>query len=126
VINGGLLVSRTRSVDRLAEKAGELFFRLRLDSHHTCDYDVITMRAKIIKIGNSRGIRIPELFLEQTKLGDEVELEAQGNQIIIRPTTSPRQGWDEAFHAMAEHGDDQLLDDELAGQTRWGHEEWEW
>jgi antitoxin MazE len=84
------------------------------------------MRAKIIKIGNSQGIRIPKLFLEQTRLGDEVELEAQDDQIIIRPVTYPRQGWDEAFQAMAEHGDDQLLDDDLIGQTRWEQEEWEW
>lgn len=126
MIIGGLLVSRTRSVYRLAEKAAELFFQLRLDCRRTRDYDVITMRAKIIKIGNSQGIRIPKLFLEQTKLGDEVELEAQDDQIIIRPVTYPRQGWDEAFQAMAERGDDQLLDDDLASQTRWGQDEWEW
>ena len=126
MINGGLLVIRTWSVDRLAEKAGELFLRLRLDCHHTRDYDVITMRAKIIKIGNSQGIRIPKLFLEQTKLGDEVELEAQGNQIIIRPTTSPRQGWDEAFQAMAGRGDDRSLNDDFFGQIRSDRDEWEW
>jgi antitoxin MazE len=90
------------------------------------DYNVTTMRAKIIKIGNSKGIRIPKLFLEQTNLGDEVELEAQDDQIIIRPVTYPRQGWDEAFRAMAERGDDQLLDDDLIGQPQWDQEEWEW
>jgi antitoxin MazE len=87
---------------------------------------VITVRAKIIKIGNSRGICIPKHFLEQTKLGDEVELEAHGNQIIIRPVTYPRQGWDEAFQAIAECGDDQLSGDDLTGQIRWDQEEWEW
>ena len=126
MINGGLLVSRTRSVYGLAEKAGELYLRLRLDCVHIRNYNVITMRAKIIKIGNSQGIRIPKLFLEQTRLGDEVELEAQDDQIIIRPVTYPRQGWDEAFKAMAERGDDQLLDSDLTGQTRWDQEEWEW
>jgi antitoxin MazE len=103
-----------------------LSFQPRLDCHHPRDDDVITMRAKIIKIGNSQGIRIPKLFLEQTKLGDEVELEAQDDQIIIRPVTYPRQGWDEAFQAMAERGDDQLPDDDLIGQTRGDREEWEW
>jgi antitoxin MazE len=125
VINGGLLVSRTWSVDRLAEKAGESS-RSGLTAGATRDYNVITMRAKIIKIGNSQGIRIPKLFLEQTNLGDEVELEALDDQIIIRPVTYPRQGWDEAFQAMAERGDDQLLDDDLIGQPQWDHEEWEW
>jgi antitoxin MazE len=107
-------------------RKSRLFFRPWLDRHNTRDYNVITMRAKIIKIGNSQGIRIPRLFLEQTKLGDEVELEAQDDQIIIRPVTYPRQGWDEAFKAMAERGDDQLLDADLTGQTRWDQEEWEW
>ena len=118
-------MSRTWSVDRLAEKAGESS-RSGLTAGASCDYNVITMRAKIIKIGNSQGIRIPKLFLEQTNLGDEVELEAQDDQIIIRPVTYPRQGWDEAFRAMAECGDDQLLDDDLVGQPQWDQEEWEW
>ncbi|HZF39817.1 MAG TPA: AbrB/MazE/SpoVT family DNA-binding domain-containing protein, partial [Blastocatellia bacterium] len=71
------------------QQACRLFFRLWLDRHQTRDYNVITMRAKIIKIGNSQGIRIPKLFLEQTNLGDEVELEAQDDQIIIRPVAYP-------------------------------------
>jgi antitoxin MazE len=84
------------------------------------------MKAKIIKIGNSQGIRIPKFFLEQTGLVDEVELEAQDDQLIIRPATYPRQGWEEAFQAMAERGDDRLFDDDLIGQTRWDEGEWEW
>jgi antitoxin MazE len=84
------------------------------------------MRVRIIKIGNSQGIRIPKLFLEQTKLGEEVELEAQDDQIVIRPISYPRQGWEEAFQAMVERGDDQLLDENLIGQTKWDQEEWEW
>jgi antitoxin MazE len=84
------------------------------------------MRAKIIKIGNSQGIRIPKLFLEQIGLGDEVELETQDDQIIIRPVTYPRQGWDEAFRTMAECGDDQMLDDDLISSSKWDEEEWEW
>jgi antitoxin MazE len=84
------------------------------------------MRVKIIKIGNSRGIRIPKLLLEQAKIGGEVELEAQNNQIIIRPATYRRQGWDEAFRAMAKRMDDQLLDDGLVGQTQWDQKEWKW
>jgi len=110
----------------LHKKLANCFSGLRLDCRNTRNYNVITMRAKIIKIGNSQGIRIPKLFLEQTRLGDEVELEAQNDQIIIRPVTYPRQGWDEAFQAMAERGDDQLLDDDLTSQTRWDQEEWEW
>ena len=84
------------------------------------------MRARIIKIGNSQGVRIPKLFLEQTGLQDEVEIEALDNQIIISSIAFPRQGWDEAFKKMAENGDDQLIDSAFVGQTKWDESEWQW
>jgi antitoxin MazE len=83
------------------------------------------MKARIVKIGNSQGIRIPKLFLEQTGLGDEVEIEIVDDQIVIKPATSPRQGWAELFKEMAQNGDDKLLIDEM-GMTDWDKEEWEW
>ena len=84
------------------------------------------MRTRIIKIGNSQGIRIPKPLLEQTSLDGEVELEVRDNQIVIRSSQYPRRGWKESFRAMAEHGDDELLDKDLTGRTRWDEEEWEW
>lgn len=82
------------------------------------------MKTRIVKIGNSQGVRIPKLFLEQTSLGEEVELEIQDNQIVIRPATFPRQGWDEAFRQMAAN-DDRLLDNDVQ-TSRWDEEEWRW
>jgi antitoxin MazE len=84
------------------------------------------MKANIIRIGNSQGIRIPKVLLEQTHLTGEVQLEVQGNQIIIRPLTQPRQDWEEKFRAMAERGDDRLLDEESRGQTSFDEDEWQW
>ena len=84
------------------------------------------MRTRIIKIGNSQGVRIPKLFLEQSRLLEEVEMEAQEDQIILRAVTRPRQGWEEAFRAMAQQGDDQLLDGDLSGQSQWDQQEWQW
>jgi antitoxin MazE len=84
------------------------------------------MKAKIIKIGNSRGIRIPKRFLEQARIDDEVELEARDNQIVIRPVTYPRQGWEEAFRAMAKSGGDRLPSNDLIGQAGGDQKEWEW
>lgn len=84
------------------------------------------MRARIIRIGNSQGVRIPKVFLEQTRLGEEVELEVEDNQIVIRPIALTRQGWEEAFQAMAEQGDDQLFDGDLPNQTQWDEKEWQW
>jgi antitoxin MazE len=62
------------------------------------------MKTRIIAIGNSQGIRIPKVLLEQSGLGEEVELEVHDAQLVIRPAARPRQGWDEAFCAMAEQG----------------------
>jgi antitoxin MazE len=84
------------------------------------------MRTRIVKIGNSQGIRIPKALLEQTGLNGEVELDVQGNQIIIRNPETPRQGWEEAFAEMARQGDDVLLDEDLTGRTPWDEQEWRW
>ena len=82
------------------------------------------MKTRIVKIGNSQGVRIPKILLERSNLPEEVEIEAQDNQLVIRSARRPRQGWAEAFRAMAERGDDRLLDEPLA--TRWDEDEWRW
>jgi antitoxin MazE len=84
------------------------------------------MKTRIIRIGNSQGIRIPKLYLQQTGLGEEVELEVKDSQILIRSTEHPRQGWAEAFRAMAEHGDDKLFDERSMNQSGWDEAEWQW
>ena len=84
------------------------------------------MKTRIVRIGNSQGIRIPKPVLEQVGLPEEVELEVEGNTIVLRSATRPRQGWAEEFEAMASAGDDVLLDEELVGASTWDEEEWEW
>ena len=81
------------------------------------------MKATIIKIGNSRGIRIPKPILEQCGFDKEVELEVRDNEIIIRPIKHPRHNWEKAFKNMAEQGDDKLID---LPDSKWDNEEWEW
>jgi antitoxin MazE len=82
------------------------------------------VKTQVIKIGNSRGIRIPKLLIDQVQLGTEVEISVQRDQIIIRPTSRPRYGWDDRFRAMAERGDDRLLDKPVL--TQWDKREWIW
>jgi antitoxin MazE len=82
------------------------------------------MKAKIIRIGNSQGIRIPKPLLEQTGLTEDVELEVRADEIVIRSARAVRAGWAAAFQSMAEAGDDELLE-ELT-ETDWDREEWEW
>ena len=84
------------------------------------------LKTRIIRIGNSQGIRIPKLLLHQVGLFDEVEVEAQSGQLIIRPSPVARQRWDEQFQAMTTDGDDRLLDAEVLVPTEWEASEWEW
>lgn len=84
------------------------------------------VRTRIVAIGNSRGVRIPKPILEQSGVGDEVEISVVDGEIVIRSATRPRQGWEDAFRAMAEAGDDRLLDEGALSTTEWDREEWEW
>ena len=84
-----------------------------------------TIKTRIVKIGNSKGIRIPKLLLDQTDFGNEVELELQENRIVIRSSRSSRHGWEEQFKMMAEKGDDRLLDEAIQ-LSSWDEEDWEW
>jgi len=84
------------------------------------------MKSKIVKIGNSRGIRIPKPFIEETGLGEEIEIQVEGNRLIIGPAARPRAGWEAAFQKMADAADDTLLDGEVHIPTSWEEAEWEW
>ncbi len=83
------------------------------------------MRARVIKIGNSQGLRIPKPILEQTGIMDDVEIEVEKDQIIIRPVKNVREGWDAAFKRMSQRGDDAPLINENISNS-WDEEEWQW
>lgn len=59
-----------------------------LDLKTNCRYYVITVKTSIIKIGNSRGIRIPKKLLEETKLYDEADIAVEKGALVIRPIKS--------------------------------------
>ena len=82
------------------------------------------MKAHLIQIGNSRGVRLPKAVLEEAQLGDEVDLKAEPGCIAIRSTRRVRAGWAEAARQMKERGDDRLLDPTTS--TRFDREEWKW
>lgn len=84
------------------------------------------MRARVIKIGNSQGLRIPKPILEQTGITNEVEIKVLKDQIIIQPIKSTRQGWEEAFKSMGERGDDEPLIDDKNLSHSWDEKEWQW
>lgn len=82
------------------------------------------IKTRIVRIGNSRGIRIPKPLLEQARLQEDVELEVQDNRLVITSPHRPRAGWEAAFRALVAAGDDRLIDAEAA--TTFDRTEWEW
>ena len=80
------------------------------------------MKTHIVRIGNSRGIRLPKTLLQEAQLEDEVELRAEPGRILISKTTKPRTGWAEAARRMRERGEDRLIDPPTP--TRFDKEEW--
>ena len=99
-----------------------------------CEYNVITItlnsmatsvKGRIIKVGNSQGIRIPKLLLEQSGISENVEIEVRDRQIVITAASCARTGWSKAFARMASTEDEDIsLDNPIA--TIWDEEEWEW
>lgn len=71
------------------------------------------MDLSVIRIGNSKGIRLSKTILERYNIKDTVELIMEKGYIILKPKTEPRKGWEKAFKRMHEKGDDQLLMDDV-------------
>ena len=85
------------------------------------------MITKIVKIGNSRGIRIPKSIIEQSGIKNEVELELKDDKIIIKSLSEIRKNWNSAFQKMSKSNDDLLLDENaLTNQSSWDNKEWTW
>jgi antitoxin MazE len=82
------------------------------------------MKTQIIQIGNSQGIRIPKVLLEDSGLAGEVELEVTEDGLLIRRSNKARKDWDTQFRVMAENEDDEMLDRELP--TGFEAKEWRW
>jgi antitoxin MazE len=83
------------------------------------------VKTELIRIGNSRGIRIPKPILEQCGFRKTVEIEVQSDRLVITPERRPRQGWDEAFRAAGSSAQDELLLENLP-VNKFDHDEWQW
>lgn len=71
------------------------------------------METAIIKIGNSKGLRLSKTILEKYNIQDKIELILEEEQIILKPIAKPRQNWAKEFKKMNEKGDDQLMIDDV-------------
>lgn len=82
------------------------------------------MKTRIVQIGNSRGVRLPKLLIEEAQLGEEVEIAAEPGRIVIRRTSRARAGWAAAARKMRERNEDRLFDPMTP--TRFDEKEWKW
>lgn len=82
------------------------------------------MKTRLVRIGNSRGVRLPKPLIVQAGLKDEVELHVRDGAIVIERAFTPRAGWAEAAGEMHERDEELLLDQPAA--TEFDEKEWEW
>jgi antitoxin MazE len=82
------------------------------------------MRTRLVRIGNSRGVRLPKPLIQQAGLTEEVDLQVRGNAIVIAAARKPRAGWAEAARELHAEGGDRLLDVPIP--TRFDEDEWQW
>lgn len=102
----------------------------RVDRRTLREYIVITpwrcvhMKARLVRIGNSRGVRLPKPVIEEAGLMDEVEVRVRDGAVVIRAAVRPRSGWAEAARLARRRGDDRLLDEPTA--THFDSRGWQW
>lgn len=103
---------------------GDVLVGLLLAPRYRSDYIVITMKTRIVRIGNSRGVRLPKPLIEQAGLGEEVELRVQEGAIVIQSAVQPRAGWAAAAQRLAAEQGGAPLDEPTL--TRFDRTEWQW
>ena len=81
------------------------------------------MRTKLVKIGNSRGVRIPKALITEAGLGEDIELTVRDGAVVIRAAGRPRAGWAEAARPMVERGEYEFFP---AAPTEFDRTEWKW
>jgi antitoxin MazE len=84
----------------------------------------MTAKARIVRIGNSRGIRVPRPLLEQARLPEEGEIVAEPGRLVVSAARGLRFGWADAARTMRARNDDRLLDEPTA--TRFDSDAWIW
>jgi antitoxin MazE len=83
------------------------------------------MKVELIRIGNSRGVRIPKALIEQYGFGEGVELRIEKDRLVMVPDHRPRQGWEEAFRRAGESAKDEVLLGSIP-RNEFDDKEWRW
>ena len=82
------------------------------------------VKAKLVRIGNSRGVRLPKPLILEAGLDEDVDLRVHQGTIIIRPAGRIRSGWAESARLMNQRGEDTPLD--ASAPTSFDQSEWRW
>lgn len=82
--------------------------------------------ARLVAIGNSRGVRLPKALIEQAGLGDDLELEVVDDGIVIRGRRRRRDGWADAARSASAGGEAALPEVRDLPETSWMRKEWRW
>jgi antitoxin MazE len=67
------------------------------------------METSILKIGNSKDLRLSKSILEKYNISEKVEIILEKGRIILKPIENPRKNWEKAFQKIHVENDDQLL-----------------
>ena len=83
--------------------------------------------ATSIRIGNSQGVRIPKVIIEQAQLENkELEFKVLDDGLLIQPVKKPREGWREQFEKALESQESSKADQEWLDASLVDEEDWEW
>ena len=83
------------------------------------------MKVNLIRIGNSKGVRIPAPVIQECGFGEQIEMRIEQGVVVLSPLRGVREGWDAAFETMAATCDDAALAPDTL-ETDFDKEEWTW
>ena len=80
------------------------------------------MKSNLIKIGNSKGVRITSSIIKECELGNEVEIKVVDKKVIIEALKEPRSNWNSSFEKMHKNNEDILISESRNDFDK----DWEW
>ena len=80
------------------------------------------MKTNLIKIGNSKGVRIASSIIRECELGNEIEIKVIDKKVIIEALKEPRSNWNNSFKKMHKNNEDILISE---GSNNFD-KDWEW
>lgn len=83
------------------------------------------MQINLIRIGNSKGIRLPQNLIQQCGFSDTIEAQLVNRCLVLKAVKQPRKNWEKIFKSEKDTQDDEIKDF-LNVPNRWDENDWEW